>query len=76
MARKSPCEQTFSLILKNSVNIKKQRKNETHRRKLMLTSQDVMPLIQSLVWLLAGVGVFIVGMNFLSDALEKARAAK
>ena len=30
-----------------------------------------MPLLQSLIWLLAGVGVFIVGMNFLSDALEK-----
>ena len=30
-----------------------------------------MILIQSLIWLLAGVGVFIVGMNFLSEALEK-----
>ena len=30
-----------------------------------------MVIIQSLVWLLAGVGVFIVGMNFLSEALEK-----
>ena len=30
-----------------------------------------MQLIESLVWLLAGVGVFIVGMNFMSDALEK-----
>ncbi len=28
-------------------------------------------LLESLIWLLAGVGVFIVGMNFLSDALEK-----
>ena len=28
-------------------------------------------LLESLVWLLAGVGVFIVGMNFLSEALEK-----
>lgn len=37
----------------------------------MLTSADIMPIIQSLIWLLAGVGVFIVGMNFLSDALEK-----
>jgi len=37
----------------------------------MLTPQDVMQLINSLIWLLAGVGVFIVGMNFLSDALEK-----
>ena len=30
-----------------------------------------MELIQSLIWLLAGVGIFIVGMNFLSSALEK-----
>ena len=30
-----------------------------------------MELLQSLIWLLAGVGIFIVGMNFLSDALEK-----
>jgi phosphate:Na+ symporter len=30
-----------------------------------------MALIQSLIWLLAGVGIFIVGMNFLSGALEK-----
>lgn len=30
-----------------------------------------MELIQSLIWLLAGVGIFIVGMNFLSEALEK-----
>ena len=30
-----------------------------------------MQLVQSLIWLLAGVGVFIVGMNFLGDALEK-----
>ena len=30
-----------------------------------------MDLIRCLIWLLAGVGVFIVGMNFLSDALEK-----
>ncbi|MBQ3134992.1 MAG: Na/Pi cotransporter family protein [Oscillospiraceae bacterium] len=30
-----------------------------------------MDILQSLIWLLAGVGVFIVGMNFLSDALEK-----
>ncbi len=28
-------------------------------------------LIQSLIWLLAGIGIFIVGMNFMSDALEK-----
>lgn len=30
-----------------------------------------MPLIQSFVWLLAGIGVFIVGMNFMSGALER-----
>lgn len=30
-----------------------------------------MELVQSLIWLLAGVGVFIVGMNFMGDALEK-----
>ncbi len=30
-----------------------------------------MELISSLIWLLAGVGIFIVGMNFLSNALEK-----
>lgn len=30
-----------------------------------------MQLIQSLIWLLAGIGIFIVGMNFLSSALEK-----
>ena len=32
---------------------------------------DVMELVKSLIWLLAGVGIFIVGMNFMSDALEK-----
>ena len=32
---------------------------------------EMMQLLASLVWLLAGVGVFIVGMNFLSEALEK-----
>jgi len=37
----------------------------------MLSSQEVMQLIQSLIWLLAGVGVFIVGMNFMGDALER-----
>lgn len=34
-----------------------------------------MALLQSLIWLLAGVGIFIVGMNFLSDALEKSAGA-
>ncbi len=37
----------------------------------MLTSQDIMQLVQSLIWLLAGVGVFIVGMNFMGEALER-----
>ena len=37
----------------------------------MLSTGNMMQLIQSLIWLLAGVGIFIVGMNFLSDALEK-----
>lgn len=37
----------------------------------MLSSQEIMQLIQSLIWLLAGVGIFIVGMNFMGDALEK-----
>ena len=31
----------------------------------------LLQLLQSLIWLLAGVGIFIVGMNFMSDALEK-----
>ena len=37
----------------------------------MLTPEEIKQLIQSLIWLLAGVGIFIVGMNFMSDALEK-----
>jgi len=37
----------------------------------MLTPEEIMQLFQSLIWLLAGVGVFIVGMNFMGDALEK-----
>lgn len=37
----------------------------------MFSSDYIMPLIQSLIWLLAGVGIFIVGMNFMSEALEK-----
>jgi len=37
----------------------------------MFTPEEIMQLLQSLIWLLAGVGIFIVGMNFLSDALEK-----
>jgi phosphate:Na+ symporter len=41
----------------------------------MLTSTEIMQLIQSLIWLLAGVGVFIVGMNFMGDALEKSASS-
>ncbi len=37
----------------------------------MFTAEEIMQLIQSLIWLLAGIGVFIVGMNFMSGALEK-----
>ncbi len=37
----------------------------------MLSPEEIMQLLGSLIWLLAGVGVFIVGMNFMSDALEK-----
>ena len=37
----------------------------------MLSVDQIMQLIGSLIWLLAGVGVFIVGMNFMSEALEK-----
>ena len=37
----------------------------------MLSITQITELIQSLIWLLAGVGVFIIGMNFMSDALEK-----
>ena len=37
----------------------------------MLSTEEVMQLIGSLIWLLAGVGIFIVGMNFMSEALEK-----
>lgn len=37
----------------------------------MLPIDNIGQLFQSLIWLLAGVGVFIVGMNFMSDALEK-----
>lgn len=37
----------------------------------MLSSTEIVQLIQSLIWLLAGVGVFIVGMGFMSEALEK-----
>lgn len=36
----------------------------------MISSAEVSELLQSLVWLFAGISVFIVGMNFLSGALE------
>ena len=36
-----------------------------------MTGAEILKLIESLIWLLAGVGVFIVGMNFMSTALEK-----
>lgn len=37
----------------------------------MFTPDEIMQLIQNLIWLLSGVGIFIVGMNFMSEALEK-----
>ena len=37
----------------------------------MLTAAEILQLLESMIWLLAGVGVFIVGMNFMGDALEK-----
>ena len=37
----------------------------------MLSGSQIMQLMGSLIWLLAGVGIFIVGMNFMSEALEK-----
>ena len=42
---------------------------------MTLTANEIMQLIQSLIWLLAGVGVFIVGMNFMGDALEKSASS-
>ncbi len=41
----------------------------------MFTVEEIMQLFQSLIWLLAGVGIFIVGMNFMSEALEKSAGA-
>lgn len=41
----------------------------------MVSSGDIGKLIESLIWLLAGVGVFIVGMNFMGDALEKSASS-
>ena len=37
--------------------------------------EEILQLVESLIWLLAGVGVFIVGMNFMSDALEKSASS-
>lgn len=37
----------------------------------MLSTDNILQLFQSLIWLLSGVGIFIVGMNFMSEALEK-----
>ncbi len=37
----------------------------------MLSAHEIIQLVQSLIWLLAGVGIFIVGMNFMGEALEK-----
>lgn len=37
----------------------------------MFSPEELMLLLESLIWLLAGVGIFIVGMNFMSSALEK-----
>ncbi len=41
----------------------------------MFTAEEILQLIQSLIWLLAGVGIFIVGMNFMGEALEKSAGA-
>ena len=41
------------------------------KENFMLSGSEILDLLGSLIWLLAGVGVFIVGMNFMSDALEK-----
>ena len=37
----------------------------------MPSGNEILQILESLVWLFAGVGVFIVGMNFMSDSLEK-----
>lgn len=41
----------------------------------MFTAEEILQLIQSLIWLLAGVGIFIVGMNYMSEALEQSAGA-
>jgi phosphate:Na+ symporter len=50
--------------------MKEPREHGSQEEKIMFTPQEIMQLIQSLIWLLAGVGIFIVGMNFMGDALE------
>ena len=40
-----------------------------------MTGEQIIELIKSLIWLLAGVGIFIVGMNFMSGALEKSSSS-
>ena len=37
----------------------------------MFSPDEIIQLIQSMIWLLAGVGIFIVGMNYMGDALQK-----
>mgnify|MGYP002512753058 CR=1 FL=1 len=49
----------------------KTRSKKERGKKNRFTADEIMQLIQSMIWLLAGVGIFIVGMGFMSDALEK-----
>ena len=42
----------------------------------MFSGNEISQLLQSMIWLLAGVGVFIIGMNFLSEALEKSAGSE
>lgn len=42
---------------------------------IILSGNEILQLIASLIWLLAGVGIFIVGMNFMSEALEKSASS-
>lgn len=37
----------------------------------MFTGEEIIQLLQNMIWLLAGVGIFIVGMNYMSEALEQ-----
>lgn len=36
-----------------------------------MSSSQIIELISSIIWLLAGVGIFIVGINLMGEALEK-----